>query len=406
MAAFRTRSCPSAREPLRSRLRPTTPLYDTNIVCVNAADAPGPRRDDGPGAVQGPAHDRLLVVGGRPASRRSWRWASHLVDEIWVGSEHVRAAIEPSVSKPVHVFPVPDRPADDRAVSSRLEFGLPEDRFAFIFSFNFWSVFERKNPLGLIEAFSRAFAPDEGPILVAEDDRRGAIPRRSCAICTQPQRAAGRLRPRAGAPVGALPRARRRLRRLRLAPPGRGLRADDRGGDGAREAGRRNRILGQSRVHDGDEQLPRAVEPRRRSPTGSSRTPRARVWADPELDAAAAILRARRREPREARSKAERRSRTSRARHSFDAAAEFVRRRLAEPCRAREIPSRARRARRVRADVGARSRIGPTVGAPAPAGAATVPAAVRRSPTAGERARSRGFTRGHKTSPRGIECWT
>jgi glycosyltransferase involved in cell wall biosynthesis len=48
----------------------------------------------------------------------------------------------------------------------RSDYGLPDGRFAFVFSFNFASVFERKNPLGLIDAFSRAFAEDEGPILV------------------------------------------------------------------------------------------------------------------------------------------------------------------------------------------------------------------------------------------------
>ena len=32
--------------------------------------------------------------------------------------------------------------------------------------FDFLSTFERKNPLGLVEAFTRAFAPGEGPVLV------------------------------------------------------------------------------------------------------------------------------------------------------------------------------------------------------------------------------------------------
>ena len=36
----------------------------------------------------------------------------------------------------------------------------------FLFMFDFFSVFERKNPIGLIEAFCRAFRPGEGPFLV------------------------------------------------------------------------------------------------------------------------------------------------------------------------------------------------------------------------------------------------
>ena len=43
--------------------------------------------------------------------------------------------------------------------------GLPE-RFLFLFAFDFLSVVERKNPHGLIEAFTTAFATDEGPVLV------------------------------------------------------------------------------------------------------------------------------------------------------------------------------------------------------------------------------------------------
>ena len=41
--------------------------------------------------------------------------------------------------------------------------------------FDFFSVLERKNPLGLIDAFTRAFRPDEGPTLVIKTingDRR------------------------------------------------------------------------------------------------------------------------------------------------------------------------------------------------------------------------------------------
>ena len=41
-----------------------------------------------------------------------------------------------------------------------------DDRFTFLFMFDFFSTLQRKNPLGLIDAFTRAFAPDEGPRLL------------------------------------------------------------------------------------------------------------------------------------------------------------------------------------------------------------------------------------------------
>jgi glycosyltransferase involved in cell wall biosynthesis len=44
--------------------------------------------------------------------------------------------------------------------------GLPGDRFVFLFNFDFLSILNRKNPIGLIDAFCEAFAHDEGPLLV------------------------------------------------------------------------------------------------------------------------------------------------------------------------------------------------------------------------------------------------
>jgi glycosyltransferase involved in cell wall biosynthesis len=60
---------------------------------------------------------------------------------------------------PLDVVPVRPRP--------RAEFGLPDDRFIFLFSFSPASVTARKNPFGVIEAFRRAFGrPAAGPMLV------------------------------------------------------------------------------------------------------------------------------------------------------------------------------------------------------------------------------------------------
>jgi glycosyltransferase involved in cell wall biosynthesis len=88
-----------------------------------------------------------------------------MLDEIWVPSDFVRAAIEPLVEVPVRTFPHPvvAPPVDRRFHPGRL--GIPQG-FFFLFSFDFNSAFERKNPLGVLEAFSRAFKPGEGPSLV------------------------------------------------------------------------------------------------------------------------------------------------------------------------------------------------------------------------------------------------
>ena len=40
------------------------------------------------------------------------------------------------------------------------------DTFTFLFMFDYFSTLQRKNPLGLIDAFKRAFEPGEGPRLL------------------------------------------------------------------------------------------------------------------------------------------------------------------------------------------------------------------------------------------------
>jgi glycosyltransferase involved in cell wall biosynthesis len=72
-------------------------------------------------------------------------------------------------------FPLPiiEPPTDPDASRARL--GLPGERFVFLFSFDFLSVAERKNPFGVVEAFREAFTVDEGPVLVIKSingDRR------------------------------------------------------------------------------------------------------------------------------------------------------------------------------------------------------------------------------------------
>jgi glycosyltransferase involved in cell wall biosynthesis len=70
-------------------------------------------------------------------------------------------------------LPVPPPP---EAVQSRADFGLPEEAFIFLFTFDVSSQMARKNPLGLIRAFRRAFPSPHGVTLVlkftnAEYDR-------------------------------------------------------------------------------------------------------------------------------------------------------------------------------------------------------------------------------------------
>src|SRR2546423_3231767 len=79
-----------------------------------------------------------------------------LVDEIWTGSRFVQDAI--SVKSPVPVFRLPVavrvNPPD---TFSRRDFGLPGEAFLFLSMADAHSELARKNPLGAIRAFKKAF---------------------------------------------------------------------------------------------------------------------------------------------------------------------------------------------------------------------------------------------------------
>lgn len=96
------------------------------------------------------------------------RWPSRvslpqrIVDEIWCSTRFIVDSLTAVTKKPVIHMPLPvtidmtTLPGDDAPSD------LPSDRFNFVFVFDGFSYFERKNPLGIIAAFQRAFPKGEG----------------------------------------------------------------------------------------------------------------------------------------------------------------------------------------------------------------------------------------------------
>lgn len=84
-----------------------------------------------------------------------------LVDEVWVATEHVRAAIASTTDVPVHLLPLgaPTTPdgLDDAAATVSRTLGIADDRWVVSFCFDLDSVTERKNPWDVIHAYTRAF---------------------------------------------------------------------------------------------------------------------------------------------------------------------------------------------------------------------------------------------------------
>jgi 2-polyprenyl-3-methyl-5-hydroxy-6-metoxy-1,4-benzoquinol methylase/glycosyltransferase involved in cell wall biosynthesis len=138
--------------------------YDINLVCVNADMTPRFIRDMGPDFTEG-----RHTVG-------YWFWeverfpsylhaAFDAVDEVWTATDFVAEAVRSAGRKPVFTIPVPLTMPRTSPDIDRRSLGLPE-RFLFLFSFDFLSIFERKNPVAVVRAFARAFEPGQGPALL------------------------------------------------------------------------------------------------------------------------------------------------------------------------------------------------------------------------------------------------
>jgi len=131
------------------------------IVAVNADELPGFVERLGRDYFEG---QRIGIWGWETNTiPPRWQRAFALVDEIWVYSRFMAENIGAVAPVPVLALPPPvEAPAEPPAP---MRLGVPEG-FLFLFVFDYLSTVQRKNPVGLIEAFKRAFAPGEGPRLL------------------------------------------------------------------------------------------------------------------------------------------------------------------------------------------------------------------------------------------------
>lgn len=111
----------------------------------------------------------------------AWREQAAKADEVWAASEFVAKGLRERLDLPVRTeFPgVSLAPFRARA---RSHFGVPEEEFVFLFTFHMMSVMERKNPLGLIRAFKRAFMEPEPARLVIKTSFGRRYPEQLAAL--------------------------------------------------------------------------------------------------------------------------------------------------------------------------------------------------------------------------------
>jgi hypothetical protein len=139
--------------------------YDIDLLCANA--------DATPALVS-----QLGRAGSAPARATVglWHWeaerlppamndAWNVVDEVWVTSRFVERALNSTATTPVRVLPLPILCPRWPTALRREDLGMPPG-FVVLFCFDWLSVSRRKNPDGLIAAYSRAFRPEDGAHLI------------------------------------------------------------------------------------------------------------------------------------------------------------------------------------------------------------------------------------------------
>lgn len=85
-----------------------------------------------------------------------WKGSLAHLQELWAPTEFIRQALLPATTLPVVHMPFVIEPGQPGA-HTRADFGLPDDRFLFLFFFDFRSYVSRKNPQAVLEAFFQAF---------------------------------------------------------------------------------------------------------------------------------------------------------------------------------------------------------------------------------------------------------
>lgn len=92
-----------------------------------------------------------------------WCESFRLVDEVWAPSVFNCESIRRKSPVPVTLIPYGIEAETDEKMD-RAYFGLPEGKFLFLSMFDSNSTIERKNPLGAVRAFRKAFSPTDSGV--------------------------------------------------------------------------------------------------------------------------------------------------------------------------------------------------------------------------------------------------
>jgi hypothetical protein len=150
-------------------------LYDVNLVCVDPSRQVGTFADGGFRLFEG-----RYNIGAWAWELQTFppRWYDRFAfyDEIWATTSFVADAFATIAPIPVVCIPPVLTPPDlGSRERGRALLGAGDD-FVFLFTFDFHSHVERKNPLGVVSAFRRAFDASEPVRLVLKSVNAASDP--------------------------------------------------------------------------------------------------------------------------------------------------------------------------------------------------------------------------------------
>jgi hypothetical protein len=137
----------------------TNPKYGINIFCMTGIETTRYVCEKGLSALEG-RYNIGLWPWELPDWPESCRHAYACVDEVWGISQYTAHAHRHAAPRPVLPMGLPVE-LGPLGAQTRKDFGLPSESYLFYFAFDINSNAARKNPEGLIKAFQMAF-PKEG----------------------------------------------------------------------------------------------------------------------------------------------------------------------------------------------------------------------------------------------------
>ncbi|HXA16116.1 MAG TPA: glycosyltransferase [Thermoanaerobaculia bacterium] len=134
------------------------PVYRASVYHVNADQLPAVYSEMS-ALFQASAYNIGVWHWELPELPDAWISSAAPLDEIWAPSAFVQSTLSSKLTIPVVHMPHGIEVTEIEPCSPQ-ELGVPPGRFTFLCMFDFESVVQRKNPLGAIDAFRRAF-PDQ-----------------------------------------------------------------------------------------------------------------------------------------------------------------------------------------------------------------------------------------------------